>query len=210
MTATKSRTLGNIFGSSRSSRVTGISASNAFFRISRAVSGSPVSVAGWSAGANLATVVSRLARDNCGPAIGGQLLLAPVTDTDMTRRSYHENGERYVLTKPIMPQLDAIKVKVDRFVKLNQKHGTTLMYHTRAGANSVGSVVWDLLYVMKDGASAVYGSDGVSGVVNFILLNGPGEKPYEGAELYALYGNTTEADAHVRQVYLRGGVTGLE
>src|SRR4030095_9737795 len=26
----------------------------------------------------------------------------------------------------------------------------TLMYHTRAGANSVGSVVWDLLYVMKD------------------------------------------------------------
>ena len=35
-------------------------------------------------------------------------------------------------------------------MKLNQKHGTTLMYHTRAGASSVGSVVWDLLYVMKD------------------------------------------------------------
>jgi iron complex outermembrane receptor protein len=64
--------------------------------------------------------------------------------------------------------------------------------------------------VLKDGASAIYGSDGVAGVVNFILLNGPGEKPYEGAELYALYGNTTEADAHVRQVYLRGGVTGLD
>src|SRR6266436_920387 len=64
--------------------------------------------------------------------------------------------------------------------------------------------------VLKDGASAVYGSDGVAGVVNFILLNGPGEKPYEGAELYALYGNTTETDAHVRQVYLRGGVVGLD
>src|SRR6476469_8071804 len=64
--------------------------------------------------------------------------------------------------------------------------------------------------VLKDGASAVYGSDGVAGVVNFILLNGPGEKPYEGAELYAIYGNTTESDAHVRQVYLRGGVTGLD
>jgi iron complex outermembrane receptor protein len=64
--------------------------------------------------------------------------------------------------------------------------------------------------VLKDGASAVYGSDGVAGVVNFILLNGPGEKPYEGAELYAFYGNTTESDAHVRQVYLRGGVTGLD
>src|SRR6201985_67015 len=64
--------------------------------------------------------------------------------------------------------------------------------------------------VLKDGASAVYGSDGVAGVVNFILLNGPGEKPYEGADAFALYGNTTEADAHVRQVYLRGGVTGLD
>jgi iron complex outermembrane receptor protein len=64
--------------------------------------------------------------------------------------------------------------------------------------------------VLKDGASAVYGSDGVAGVVNFILLNGPGEKPYEGAELFALYGNTTDTDAHVRQVYVRGGVTGLD
>jgi sugar phosphate isomerase/epimerase len=58
--------------------------------------------------------------------------------------------DNYDLTKPIMPQLDAIKLKVEKFVKLNQKHGTTLMYHTRAGSNSVGSVVWDLLYVMKD------------------------------------------------------------
>src|SRR5688572_5301679 len=58
--------------------------------------------------------------------------------------------DNYDFTKPILPQLDEIKKKVEGFVKLNQKHGTTLMYHTRAGANSVGSVVWDLLYVMKD------------------------------------------------------------
>ena len=64
--------------------------------------------------------------------------------------------------------------------------------------------------ILKDGASAIYGSDAVAGVVNFILLNGPGEKPYEGAELFALYGNTTDTDAHVRQIYLRGGVTGLD
>jgi iron complex outermembrane recepter protein len=58
--------------------------------------------------------------------------------------------------------------------------------------------------------TGVYGSDATAGVVNFVMLNGPGEKPYEGAELYALYGNTTDADAHVRQVYVRGGVTGLD
>jgi hypothetical protein len=63
---------------------------------------------------------------------------------------YWIGTDNYDLTKPILPQLDAIKLKIERFVKLNQKHGTTLMYHTRAGAGSVGSVVWDLLYVMKD------------------------------------------------------------
>lgn len=56
----------------------------------------------------------------------------------------------YDLSKPILPQLDAIKRKAAAFVQLNEKHGTTLMYHTRAGARAVGSVVWDLLYVMQD------------------------------------------------------------
>lgn len=63
---------------------------------------------------------------------------------------YWCGNDNYDFTKPILPQLDAIKKKVEGFVRLNQKHGTTLMYHTRAGANSVGSVVWDLLYVLKD------------------------------------------------------------
>ena len=60
--------------------------------------------------------------------------------------------------------------------------------------------------VLKDGASAVYGSDAVAGVINFIMLDGPGEAPYEGAEAFALYGNTTETDAHVRQAWIRAGV----
>jgi iron complex outermembrane receptor protein len=60
--------------------------------------------------------------------------------------------------------------------------------------------------VLKEGASAVYGSDAVAGVVNFILLNGPGEAPYEGAEFDFLYGNTTDTDSRVLQTYIRGGV----
>ena len=64
--------------------------------------------------------------------------------------------------------------------------------------------------ILKDGASSVYGSDAVAGVVNFILLSGPGEAPYEGAEIDLLYGNTTDRDAHVRQAYLRGGATGMD
>ena len=63
---------------------------------------------------------------------------------------YWLGTDNYDLSKPLVPQLDAIKLKVEKFVQLNQKHGTTLMYHTRAGVSSVGAVVWDLLYVMKD------------------------------------------------------------
>ncbi len=64
--------------------------------------------------------------------------------------------------------------------------------------------------VLKDGASAVYGSDAVAGVVNFIMLDGPGEAPYVGAEANVLYGNTTDSDAHVRQAYIRGGLVGMD
>ncbi len=64
--------------------------------------------------------------------------------------------------------------------------------------------------ILKDGASSIYGSDAVAGVVNFILLDGPNEAPYEGGEIFALYGNTTDRDARVLQFYLRGGVTGLD
>ena len=37
-----------------------------------------------------------------GPGIAGQLLLAPVTDSDTTRPSYQENGEGYILTSGLM------------------------------------------------------------------------------------------------------------
>jgi cation diffusion facilitator CzcD-associated flavoprotein CzcO/acetyl esterase/lipase len=59
-------------------------------------------VAGWSAGGNLAAVVSQKARAAGGPAILGQLLLTPVTDCDLDTGSYRENADGYVLTKPLM------------------------------------------------------------------------------------------------------------
>ncbi len=61
-----------------------------------------LAVAGWSAGANIAAVTCQQARDAGGPQISGQLLLAPVTDADMTRPSYVENAEGYGLTAALM------------------------------------------------------------------------------------------------------------
>jgi acetyl esterase/lipase len=61
-----------------------------------------VTVAGWSAGGNLAAVVSQLARDAGGPRISGQVLLTPVTDCDFSRESYVENADGYMLTTSLM------------------------------------------------------------------------------------------------------------
>ncbi len=61
-----------------------------------------LAVAGWSAGGNLAAVTCQLARDAAGPEILGQLLLTPVVDADLTRPSYRDNGDGYVLTAPLM------------------------------------------------------------------------------------------------------------
>ena len=59
-------------------------------------------VAGWSAGANVATVAARRARDAGGPEITGQLLVAPVTDGSREYPSMRENADGYVLTKALM------------------------------------------------------------------------------------------------------------
>ena len=61
----------------------------------------PVIVAGWSAGANLAAVTCQAARDD-GPSIGGQVLVCPVTDSDMARQSYVDNADGYILTEGLM------------------------------------------------------------------------------------------------------------
>jgi acetyl esterase len=58
-----------------------------------------IAVGGDSAGGNLATVTTLLARDAHGPAIGFQLLIYPVTDLQMRFPSVDRNGEGYLLTR---------------------------------------------------------------------------------------------------------------
>lgn len=54
--------------------------------------------------------------------------------------------------------------------------------------------------VLKDGASAIYGSDAIAGVINIITNKG-----YEGFEVNAKYGQSSEGDADVRELGLRMG-----
>lgn len=57
---------------------------------------------------------------------------------------------RYDETKPYWPQLDALKPKVDKLAKLNEKYGMKAMAHPRDGAGSVSASFYDLLYVLKE------------------------------------------------------------
>lgn len=62
----------------------------------------PLLVAGDSAGANLATVVALAAKQTGRPKLAGQILLYPVTDTDLDTASYLEHGEGKFLTRNLM------------------------------------------------------------------------------------------------------------
>jgi sugar phosphate isomerase/epimerase len=57
---------------------------------------------------------------------------------------------RYELRKPILEQLDALKPRVAKIAALSEKHSMTAAYHTYSTPGQVGSVMWDLLYLLKD------------------------------------------------------------
>lgn len=61
-----------------------------------------VAVGGESAGGNLATVVSLMARDKKAQMPVHQLLVYPVVDNDMNRPSYQQNANAKPLNKPMM------------------------------------------------------------------------------------------------------------
>jgi len=61
--------------------------------------------------------------------------------------------------------------------------------------NSIPLAAVERIDVLKDGASALYGSDAIAGVINIIL-----KKEYSGAEVNARIGNTTDKDA-MEQTY---------
>jgi acetyl esterase len=63
---------------------------------------SRIAVAGDSAGANMATVVSMLASARGGPAISSAVLFYPVTDAGFESASYNEFADGYFLTRDSM------------------------------------------------------------------------------------------------------------
>jgi len=61
-----------------------------------------LTVMGDSAGGNLATVISILARDNNGPSIKNQVLIYPTVDARLNHPSIDKYSKGYFLSKPLM------------------------------------------------------------------------------------------------------------
>ena len=56
----------------------------------------------------------------------------------------------YDYTKDLQPQLDAWKPRIEALSKLNEKYGTTAVYHVEGGAGNIGGGGWDLWMAIKD------------------------------------------------------------
>ena len=57
---------------------------------------------------------------------------------------------RYDYTKPLAPQIEALKPRIATLVPLNQKYQMTWAYHTHSGSGNIGGNVWDIWSAIKD------------------------------------------------------------
>jgi sugar phosphate isomerase/epimerase len=57
---------------------------------------------------------------------------------------------RYDLKQPIAPQLEALRPRVAKIAALSEKYRMTAAYHTYSMPATVGSVMWDLLSLLRE------------------------------------------------------------
>ncbi len=68
--------------------------------------------------------------------------------------------------------------------------------------NAIPTAMIDRIEILKDGASTIYGSDAIGGVVNIIL-----KKNYTGFEVGGRLGSTRNGDYKTRNLYIVGGIS---
>ncbi len=71
--------------------------------------------------------------------------------------------------------------------------------------NSIPFAAIERVEVLRDGASAVYGTDAIGGVINFIL-----KKNYEGAQVGAFADHTEEGSGNIYRVNILAGTGDIE
>ncbi|MBN6149738.1 TonB-dependent receptor [Xanthomonas sp. AmX2] len=88
---------------------------------------------------------------------------------------------------------------------LGDKRTLLLVNGTRLASNDVNAIpatMIERVEVLSNGASAVYGSDAIGGVVNFIMRKG-----FDGVELSSDFGTSSRSDGNRRNFSLTAGKT---
>jgi L-ribulose-5-phosphate 3-epimerase len=65
-------------------------------------------------------------------------------------RHYRAPSFRYDYNQELLPQLEALKPRIAGLAQLNEKYGTTAMYHTHSASGNIGGGVWDLWMILRD------------------------------------------------------------
>jgi sugar phosphate isomerase/epimerase len=65
-------------------------------------------------------------------------------------KRYRMNYFKYDLTKPILPQLDEIKVKVRDLVALSRELGIQPLFQNHSGKDYVAAPIWDMYSIMRE------------------------------------------------------------
>jgi iron complex outermembrane recepter protein len=81
--------------------------------------------------------------------------------------------------------------------------GSPFSSGTLVDLNTIPTAMIERIEILKDGASTLYGTDAIGGVVNVIL-----KKDYNGFEAGMRFGSTNNGDYKTREGYVIGGATG--
>lgn len=65
---------------------------------------------------------------------------------------FYRGGQyyRYDYSRPLAPQIEALKPRIATLAALNEKYRMTWAYHTHSGLGNIGGTVWDIWGAIKD------------------------------------------------------------
>lgn len=112
---------------------------------------------------NVATELPRIVHATRAAGLAVPMIITGIGDADapgaeaifatmqqLGIRLYRAGAPRYRYDAPLAPQYDALKGKLERLAKLNERFGVTAAFHTHAYADSIGGSAWDLWMLMRD------------------------------------------------------------
>jgi sugar phosphate isomerase/epimerase len=82
-----------------------------------------------------------------------EAILDSMRQAGITR--YRAPNFRYDYSRDLLSQWEALKPQLAALAELNEKYGTTAMFHTHSSPGSVGGGLWDLWLLVKDFAPSV-------------------------------------------------------